>query len=204
MIGGCDGQAETLVRRRRIAGRPARQPPAGRLGVRHPPRPDPGRPCPQGLHRPAALLRPHLRHRQPARPGLAGAPAAVRHSGRDVGRVQHGHPVRRRQVALADGAVSPGPSRRAGQVLERRGSDSRKGEIKTVPEAAVAVFMGKEFDSLQGAAATASRSQDALGRDRLAARRQDAVRGRRAARDGSSSSRRATPFGPCSRRTGRC
>ena len=26
----------------------------------------------------------------------------------------------------------------------------RKGEVKTVPEAAVAVFMGKEFDSFQG------------------------------------------------------
>ena len=151
MVGGCDGQAEALVRRGGAAGRPAREPPAGRVGVRHPPRPDPRRPRPQGLHRPAALLRPHLRHRQPARPGVAGAAAAVRDPGRNLGRVQHVHAVRRRQVALADGALPPGA---ATARRPRPGTAwtafSRKGEIKTVPEAAVAVFMGKEFDSLKG------------------------------------------------------
>ena len=43
---------------------------------------------------------------------LAGRAAAVGHSGGNLGRVQHGHAVRRRQNALADHALSPRRARR--------------------------------------------------------------------------------------------
>ena len=45
-------------------------------------------------------------------PGEPGVAAAFRDPGRNVGRVQHGHAVRRRQDPLAHGALPSGHARR--------------------------------------------------------------------------------------------
>ena len=70
---------------------------------------------------------------------------------RNLGRVQHGHAVRRRQDALADYHLPPRQQRREGQGVEGRGPDSwPRPAWPQVPKADVAVFVGTEFDVLKG------------------------------------------------------
>ena len=82
---------------------------------------------------------------------VAGGAAAQRHPGGNVGRVQHGHSVRRRKDAFAHDAVPSGPARRRSQNVEGRGSHpARRPVSPTIPKARTAVFVGTEFDAITG------------------------------------------------------
>ena len=105
---------------------------------------------PQGLPGARAVLRADLPDQEPERPRRPGGPPALRHQGRDLGRLQHGDPVRRRQDALADPALPPRPGRAGGSTTGRASGHPRTGQVKQVPKAATAVFVGTEFDSITG------------------------------------------------------
>ena len=125
---------------------------ARRLRVRRPPRPRPGRAGARRLPEARAVLRPHVPDREPDGPRRAGVLRRLSgDQGRDLGRLQPDHPVRRRQDARADAALPPRQRRPGGRKAGRewRRSSTRPAS-RRCPGPPTAVFVGTEFDSITG------------------------------------------------------
>ena len=100
---------------------------------------------------PAAVLRADLPDQEPEGPGRPGGAPALRHRGRDLGRLQHGNPVRRRQDARPGPALPSRPGRgRSPTTGKASDPSSTRPRSSQVPQAATAVFVGQKFDSIHG------------------------------------------------------
>ena len=170
---------ETLVPSRLPPRRPAGKPPPGRGRVRRPPGPGARWPRARRLPGPGPLLQPHLPDRQPDRSGRPGAAPAVGRADRGVGGLQPEHPVRRRQDPRAHAALSPGQARAGRARVAGGGAAAAPGRAGAHPAGG---HRGLRRHRVRLAARPRGRrwhaaAPDAVGRDRLPARRRGGAGG---------------------------
>ena len=107
--------------------------------------------APEGLPGAGPVLRADVPDEEPQGPRRPDGPAALRGHRRDLGRLQHGHAVRRGQDALADPALPPGERRTGGPGLAGGRGDPGQGAGQAgARRRRRRSSSGQQFDSITG------------------------------------------------------